>query len=206
MSTHRTTRRTVLAGAASVPIAARAGTMTGASTSSSSDQRLLDIEAKVRELLPHMEAAGRLHTESEERMFEWCRLNPAPKMRETEDDAGSRAVFRQLSEGKKGKQIKWPVLSADQKAAKRAHEAAYAEWMIRHDAAVKECRLEERRAAFEDKALCQIDDLSGEAAEIRAATLEGIHCKARLIELDACDPDLLAMSIVDDLLAWQGRA
>ena len=174
----------MLAGAASVPIATMAGTMTAASSTSSADQRLLDIEAKVRELLPHMEAAGRLHTKSEERMFEWCRLNPAPKMREVEDDAGDRAIFKQLSEGKKGKQIKWPEESADQKAARREHEAAYAEWTIRHDAAVKECRLEDRRAAFEDGFVKQLNDLCEDAmrnsrGDIGGRPLQGATDRAR---------------------------
>ena len=50
MPSNRTTRRTVLAGAASIPIAAAMAGAAPASPPAAADQNLFDIEAKVREI------------------------------------------------------------------------------------------------------------------------------------------------------------
>ena len=55
-----------------------------------------------------------------------------------------------------------------------------------------------------DELVGQAAHLCGEASDIRAATMEGVYCKVRLIEIDGGDPEELAMSIVDDLQAWKG--
>jgi hypothetical protein len=206
MTARHTTRRAVLTAAAIIPTAALPGM--GRPSSNVADRELFEIEAKVRELLPRMRVAGDLHTESEEAMIEWKRLNPEPEMKgtnEQEKELKYRDVFKQLSQGKTGNLIKWPEESADAKAAKSDHSASFAEWSIRHNAALKECRSAEREAAWEEF-IDQIHILCDDAAEIPATTLEGLKCKARLADTDGSDDDNLGQSIVRDLLAWQEAA
>jgi len=87
MTARHTTRRAVLTAASIIPTAILPGM--GQPSSNVADRELFEIEAKVRELLPRMRLAGDLHTESEEAMFEWKRLNPKPKMKGINEDADS---------------------------------------------------------------------------------------------------------------------
>jgi hypothetical protein len=63
----------------------------------------------------------------------------------------------------------------------------------------KNCRFDEIEAEY-DAAIDEMSSLFREASQIRAVTLDGIKCKARLDRRDDCE-DGLAASIADDLLA-----
>ena len=200
MTTTKTSRRAILAGASAVPIAAVIAKSASASVHSA-DRKLFAIETKVRDLKAKMLAAGDLHTKSEEAMAAWASRNPRPKMRELTYQPKEREVddFIRALQAK----VQMPDPNADLKAAMAEHEQALTEWSNRRSSAEANCRLDEREITF-NGLLDQMSALCEQAEKIPATTIEGLKCKARLVELH--DPDqepCLALSIANDLLTFQ---
>jgi hypothetical protein len=197
MTTTKTSRRAIMAGVAAMPIAAIVAKSARASAHSA-DRKLFAIETEVRDLKAKVHAACDLHTESEEAMAAWASRNPRPKMRETyqakerEVDDFIRALLAK---------VKMPDPNADLKAAMAEHEQALTKWSNRRRAAEANCRLDEREAAF-NELLDQMSALCEQAEKIPATTIEGLKCKARLVELNDHEP-CLALSIANDLLTFQ---
>jgi hypothetical protein len=79
-----------------------------------------------------------------------------------------------------------------------------AAWKIAEKAMLKECRFAEREAEWE-KLTQQVCNIADKVLKIRATTLAGVLCKARIAKGDFGDGDQLSSSVVDDLLALQPK-
>jgi hypothetical protein len=143
------------------------------------DRKLFDIEAKLRKLDPKMREAGRLHNEAEEAVQRWTMLNPEPDKR-----------FIAASAGVYGEEVK----------VKRK----WAAWSNDRRAMLRKCHFAERSAEW-SKLTTQLCHLADEVLNIRATTLDGVLCKARIAKGDFSDDDALSSSVVDDLLALQAK-
>jgi hypothetical protein len=99
---------------------------------------------------------------------------------------------------------RWAKLNSDPGEFQRELKRERAAWSVREKKALKECRFAEREAAW-NKLVGQLADHSDEALEIRATTLAGVLCKARIAKGDWGDEDALSCSVVDDLLALQPK-
>jgi hypothetical protein len=143
------------------------------------DQNLFKIVARALDLNSQALAAGKAHEKAEQAMAAWKKRNPQPRMR--------RAYL-------------WPEGNPDLQAAKRQHARALAQWKRREQKALKGCRCEQLEAAWE-KLLDRLCDETRRAEDIRAASIDGLRCKARLVEIDGSDDPRLPLSIVNDLLA-----
>jgi hypothetical protein len=156
--------------------------MTAHRTTRAADRSLFKIETRVRYLKSQMLAAGKAHTRAEDAMGAWYKRNPGPKMR--------RAYI--CPEGNP---------NSDLEAAKREHQKALAQYERRETKAAKACNECER--AWE-RSIARVDAQCKRAVGIRATSLDGLRCKARLVEAE--DPVGLAFSIVNDLIALSGSA
>jgi len=207
MTAHQSTRRTILAGAAAVPITIVAGA-SPAQSMGAGDRELFDIEAEIRELDARVKTIAPRHTKAEEAVIRWDRRNPQPKMREVSEDhvlddmqaaialhlrTPSRSILKHMIDLENQRPE-----SADLKAAKAEHFAALAQWSIRRQAALYKCGFDEIDAEW-NRLLDQGASLAERAAQIQATTIDGIRCKARLAAFDCVDKDAIAASIVGDL-------
>ena len=175
MTTHQSTRRAILAGAAAVPVAIAAGA-SPAQSMGRADQELFGIEARIRELNARERAISPLRTKAEEAVRRWDRRNPQPKMREVSNDYAledlQAAIALHLRTPEKSilhHQIDLENQRADSedlKAAKAEHARAAAQWSIRRQAALKKSGFDEIDAKW-NRLLDQASALSERAAEIR---------------------------------------
>jgi hypothetical protein len=203
-------RRAILAGASAMPIIALAGAP-GAASGTAADRRLFEIESKAARIGAQVKIAGRIHDEAEEAILAWGRRNPEPR-RLSLDDAELRDVIE-----KHGTMLVAGMLRGCGRRFSSApdledivirREAAINQWRRRRDRAVANCGEDRKEAAF-GKLIDRVDTLLDEVAGIRATTIAGLQCKARLVEAHdkMNDPDnTLVSSILKDLLALSAEA
>lgn len=172
------------------------------------ERKLFEIEAEVRELAEQAKLAGRAHTEAEVAMITWDRRNPKPTLPEIEQ-ASEQAVDDWIraslaADDPKKFYEENPSPNAHVVAADDAHDKALEQHRDRRRAALDACRYEEREEAFE-RLVDEMNAKFEDAAVIQATTIEGLRCKARLIEASG-DNVSLQKGLVEDLLAWPGSA
>jgi hypothetical protein len=92
------------------------------------------------------------------------------------------------------------ITKSNPKAAIAEHGEAVNEWDRRYKIAGANCRHEETEKAFRRLQIA-IDELLLAASEIRATTIAGVQCKARLLNGFDSEHESLNDSMIADLLA-----
>jgi hypothetical protein len=197
-------RRSILAGAAAVPIAALAGD--AISAPASTDSRLLELERQAAAAENAAKEAGSIFCEAEKAMFAWKRRNPEPAMPKIKDapqdavDDWLRAFL--AADDPEDFRAKNPSPNAPGIELLSRHNKNFSSWSERRRVALLNCRYEERKAFYEGL-INHADAIRDEAASISAASIDGLRCKARMLsEADLIavgESGLLAGSIIDEL-------
>ena len=153
------------------------------------DRNLFRIEIKALDLNSQMLAAGKAHDKAERAMAEWHERNPRPlRWQASRDLHGNGSLY---------------IAKGESEKAHAQYKKALAQWERREQKAIKACRFKEREAAWEES-IDRISALCRRAENIGAQSIEGLRCKARLVELNGGDDPDLPLSIVNDLLAFPG--
>jgi hypothetical protein len=190
-------RRSVVTGAAAMPVAA----LPIAATAMASDaQRLFEIEAEACELNEAIKVAGRALDDPGEFMQQWQRENPRPGVGEYEcadaeytewlqrshvepvEEENAELLIHQATK-KVGQGAMIQMLELVKEGAEEREILSFMlaakQWNKRHEMALASCGLKYKEKEFEDL-VDQSNTLFAQAAEIQATTLAGLKCKARL--------------------------
>ncbi len=179
------TRRTILTGAAAIPVAAIAGSLPASAEASTFDRFAAELTAAADR---HDKVLDALAI-AEKAMANWAKHNPRPGLREC--TIGTNAEYEAWRAD--------PTLvdpNGDLKAAMAEQEAAVRAWNKTKAAAQARCGYDAAHAA--EGAVCgEISNLIDKLASTPASTSRGLRTKAALAEKFG-DADL-AWSVVDDL-------
>ncbi len=212
-ATSNLSRRTVIASAIAAPAFAVPNIVlpTAAAASSPDAGLFFILEEKFAAACAHSEIVSERWNAADDAMNEWKRLNPEPAFPTSRDPAAENLmvqVFQVVENGGREEflaQEPLTALTAEAQASFREMSAVlqlHISWRAAKRAA--NLRYEEIEAEWH-ASVDAIADLLEEAADLKATTLDGLRCKARLYELE---PDMasdrgLADAIVSDLLAMQ---
>ena len=171
-----------------------------------SEERLFAIEHLLSKNLAQRKITGRLHDKAETAFYAWQRCNPKPKAPDPKFPdlcLDLKALAAKYGDHARLEDLHLQIIKAPiyNEGLVAEHARAMKKWEALERA--ERGKLLERETAW-NKMLDRATALSAEAAAIRATTIQGLACKARMIEMDQ-NEDLEA-SIVDDLLALSKMA
>jgi hypothetical protein len=202
-------RRAVVTGATALPALALPAVFSPARADfGPADKRLFELEREIAIADAHADAAGLIHTESEDAMFEWERRNPKPampKIQDVSEEARDDWIRKMLAVSNPNEFCKKnPSPSVRSRKILAEHRKAVSQWEKRRGVALSNCRFEEREVEFE-RLIEQADALRYEAARIRADTIAGLRTKAAMLknyDPGRDDHAKIVDSIIAELQAW----
>ncbi len=177
--------------------------------SARNEARLFQIEVELPKVKAQIEKSGRIHDEAERQVFAWKEHNPRPALRV--EWLPIENQLQKLLDRRGGSLTVAGVAKAISRTAPvpkhqvEAHAKAMARWE-------KQLQAAKRRFSYGRKevALCAAVDrawaLREEAASIRATTIDGLKCKARMVNsAEDTEFDGVADSIARDLIAFSAQ-
>jgi hypothetical protein len=194
-----TTRRSFVRSAAVASVTLPAA-IANTGPADASERELLALESEMSHVWEHLGAALDLYDVAETRVAAWTKANPKPTLREptkAETKHFRQHIGRQLADGE-------PLRAnygGEYEKAEAAHKRAIEGWEAAHEKAEEELGYN-RADQLVRLAWARIDALREAMTAIRATTLEGIRCKARVsvkIDESASTEPALALSVVEDL-------
>lgn len=189
MSAHDSTRRTVIAGAATVPLAIALNV--ASPDTASADQTIATLAAQLEAALDRLDQACAMLGGAEQAMFEWSARNPQPIPPKASDEAINGWA----------EQIEYILRDNPHPLSKAAideHGRALSRWEQRKRAAEAQYSYDEAKSA-EQAANDEVDRLSQTLADTPARSLRALSAKAQLADMMADDD--LARAVVQDILA-----
>ena len=182
-------RRSILAGAAAVPVAA-AAIPAIAGTAFTPDAAIFDLETRLSAAWKHLEEVCDMRKVAEDAMSEWEKQNPKPQAERVKYKITSATTVEEMTDGAKR--------DCEAEANSRYKQAA-AEWDRLHSEAEISSgyiAVNEAEGAVND----EINELLDELCDTPAQTRDGLIAKARCAQRFANELTELPCSVIEDLI------